>query len=73
MLKSKTLKEIKAEIEEIYNVSPEVFDKMSYLEIKRLHRKCKLIDSLYTDVHNFVENKKNPKTLKKPLDKSVKM
>ena len=73
MFKSKTLKEIKAEIREICNVSPEVFDKMSYSEIKRLHRKCKLIDSLYTDVCDFVENKKNPKTLEKPLDKQVKM
>lgn len=69
MFKSKSLKEIKAEIREIYNISPEVFDKMTYSEIKRLHSKCKLIDSLYTEVCDFVENKKNPKTLEKSLDK----
>ena len=74
MFKSKkTMKQIKSEIREIFNISPEVFDSMSYAEIRRIYRKTKIIDGLYTDVLDFVETKKNPKNIEKPLDKSSKV
>ncbi len=71
--KRKTLKEIKGEIRKIVAISDETFDKMTRSEIMKLYRKCKVIDTMFDDVCDFVKGKENPKNFEKPLDKSVKM